>query len=160
MCRSLSHRPPDQGNTTVNHSSRKQSIQTIPRGAGKPSQWRKTASGVPLPGSGSGARGLRVSVPLVPWKALGPQPNPGPGSKDWDSAGAKSLESQCYYSTVVPTHLSLLLLWLWTLRCKVEESELRVGTHRGSLPSRTLGMEMTLPWMAHVCSSPVISQMM
>lgn len=56
-------------------------------------------------------RGAEGERPFGPWKALGPQPSPGPGSKDWkDSAGTKSLESQCYYSTVLPTHLSLLLL--------------------------------------------------
>lgn len=141
MCRSPSHGPPDQETTTVNHSSRKQSIQTIHRGlresllsdtrlplACRPSRFWKRKQGA----EGKG--------PFGPGKALGPQPNPGPSSKDWkDSAGTKSLKSQCYYSTVLPTHLSLLLLLHELWRCEAEEVSCGVGTHRGSLHSRAPG---------------------
>lgn len=89
-----------------------------------------------------------MSVPLVLEQA-GPQPNPGPAVKTGRiSAGAKSLESQCYYSTVVPITFLIVIVTVNFGDAKLKK-ELRGGdSQRVVAFQNPLGMgdDTSLEW--------------
>lgn len=159
MCRSLSHGPPDQETqpltTAVGSSQSKLSTEASEKAFSVTQDclWRAS-----LPDSGSRSKGLRVRVLLVLGRLWDPSPTLVLAVK---TGRIRLGQSPWSHSVIIVLYFLLTFPYFY---CYVNFGDVRLkkwavgwGLTEGRCVPEPLGMEMILHWMAHMCSSPVMS---